>query len=124
MLIANFILANLLITRLHKNRQLIFTGLLVSAICKEENTAVMMLVGTFYTNLILAGIIWPIEAMPHWLRPLSYAQPQTLPTDTLRHILSRGWGITDSGVLLGFGVTLGWLVIFLMAAGLIFKYSR
>lgn len=100
------------------------SGLLVSAICKEENTAVMMLVGSFYTNFILAGIIWPIEAMPHWLRPLSYAQPQTLPTDTLRHILSRGWGITENGVLLGFVITIGWLIVFLMAAGLIFKYSR
>lgn len=99
------------------------TGLLVSAICREENTAVMMLVGTFYTNLILAGIIWPIEAMPHWLRPLSYAQPQTLPTDTLRHILSRGWDISEGGVLLGFGVTIGWLATFLITAGLIFKYS-
>lgn len=98
-------------------------GLLVSAICNEENTAVMMVVGTFYTNLILAGIIWPVEAMPHWLRPVSYAQPQTLPTDTLRHILSRGWGITEPNVLLGFGITIGWLIIFLMAAGLIFKYS-
>lgn len=99
-------------------------GLLVSAICKEENTAVMMVVGTFYTNLILAGIIWPVEAMPHWLRPVSYAQPQTLATDTLRHILSRGWGIGEPAVLLGFVVTLGWLMVFLVAAGLIFKYSR
>ena len=99
-------------------------GLLVSAICAEENTAVMMVVGTFYTNLILAGIIWPIEAMPHWLRPVSYAQPQTLPTDTLRHILSRGWGITEPAVLLGFAVTIGWLFVFLTAAGIIFKYSR
>lgn len=100
------------------------TGLLVSAICAEENTAVMMVVGTFYTNLILAGIIWPIEAMPHWLRPLSYAQPQTLPTTTLRHILSRGWGILDQGVLIGFAVTIGWLAVFLLAAGIIFKYYR
>ncbi|KAG9510520.1 ABC transporter G family member 23, partial [Fragariocoptes setiger] len=91
-------------------------GLLVSAVCQEENTAVMMLVGTFYTNLILAGIIWPIEAMPKWLRWLSYAQPQTLPTETLRNILSRGWGIAETGVLAGFAVTIGWLIVFLLAA--------
>lgn len=84
----------------------------------------MMVVGTFYTNLILAGIIWPIEAMPHWIRPLSYAQPQTIPTESLRNILSRGWGITDIGVLSGFVVTIGWLFIFLVAAGIVFRYSR
>lgn len=30
-------------------------GLLVSALCHEENTAVMMILGTFYPNLILSG---------------------------------------------------------------------
>ena len=96
----------------------------MSAICAEENTAVMMVVGTFYTNLILAGIIWPIEAMPHWLRPVSWAQPQTLPTESLRHILSRGWNITETGVFLGFAVTIGWLLVFLISAEIIFKYLR
>lgn len=99
-------------------------GLLVSAVCDEENTAVMMLVGTFYTNLILAGIIWPLEAMPRWLRWVSYAQPQTLPTETLRNILSRGWGIGETGVYLGFAVTIGWLVVFLVAAGLFMRYTK
>uniref|UniRef100_A0A6G1SLW4 ABC transporter G family member 23 n=2 Tax=Aceria tosichella TaxID=561515 RepID=A0A6G1SLW4_9ACAR len=99
-------------------------GLLVSALCDEENTAVMMLVGTFYTNLILAGIIWPLEAMPRWLRWFSYAQPQTLPTETLRNILSRGWGISETGVYVGFLVTIGWLVVFLLAAGLFMRYSK
>lgn len=99
-------------------------GLLVSAVCDEENTAVMMLVGTFYTNLILAGIIWPLEAMPRWLRWFSYAQPQTLPTETLRNILSRGWGISESGVYLGFTVTIAWLVVFLLAAGLFMRYTK
>jgi len=99
-------------------------GLLVSAICDEENTAVMMLVGTFYTNLILAGIIWPLEAMPRWLRWLSYAQPQTLPTETLRNILSRGWGISETGVYVGFLVTIAWLIVFLTAAGLFMRYTK
>lgn len=99
-------------------------GLLVSAVCEEENTAVMMLVGTFYTNIILAGIIWPLEAMPHWLRWVSYAQPQTLPTETLRNILSRGWGISETGVYVGFLVTIGWLIVFLCAAGLCMRYTK
>lgn len=99
-------------------------GLLVSAVCDEENTAVMMLVGTFYTNLILAGIIWPLEAMPRWLRWVSYAQPQTLPTETLRNILSRGWGIGETGVYTGFLVTIGWLIVFLLAAGLFMRYTK
>jgi len=99
-------------------------GLLISALCEEENTAVMMLVGTFYTNLMLAGIIWPLAAMPRWLRWFSYIQPQTLATETLRNVLSRGWGIGDSGVYLGFLMTIGWLMVFLCSAGLFMRYSK
>uniref|UniRef100_A0A6G1SPG5 ABC transporter G family member 20 n=1 Tax=Aceria tosichella TaxID=561515 RepID=A0A6G1SPG5_9ACAR len=99
-------------------------GLLISAVCNEENTAVMMLVGTFYINLILAGIIWPVEAMPNWLRLFSYLQPQTLPTESLRNILSRGWSIGEVSVQLGFVVTIGWLVVFLIGAGICMRYIK
>ncbi|XP_025018058.1 ABC transporter G family member 20 [Tetranychus urticae] len=99
-------------------------GLVVSATCHQENTAVMMILGTFYPNLILSGIIWPLEAMPYWIRWFSYIQPQTLPTETLRHILSRGWGITEPGVYIGFLVTCTWMAFFLVAAAVIFKYNK
>lgn len=99
-------------------------GLVVSATCHQENTAVMMILGTFYPNLILSGIIWPLEAMPYWIRWFSYIQPQTLPTETLRHILSRGWGITEPGVYIGFIVTCTWMAFFLVAAAVIFKYNK
>lgn len=100
------------------------TGLVVSATCHQENTAVMMILGTFYPNLILSGIIWPLEAMPYWIRWFSYIQPQTLPTETLRHVLSRGWGITEYGVYIGFIVTVGWMAFFFVAAALIFRINK
>jgi len=99
-------------------------GLVVSATCHQENTAVMMILGTFYPNLILSGIIWPLEAMPYWIRWFSYIQPQTLPTETLRHVLSRGWGITEYGVYIGFVVTISWMAFFLIAAALIFRINK
>jgi len=99
-------------------------GLVVSATCHQENTAVMMILGTFYPNLILSGIIWPLEAMPYWIRWFSYIQPQTLPTETLRHVLSRGWGITEYGVYIGFVVTIGWMLFFLVAAAIIFRINK
>jgi ABC-type multidrug transport system permease subunit len=99
-------------------------GLLISAVCSEENTAVMLLVGTFYINLILAGIIWPVQAMPDWLRWLSYVQPQTLPTESLRNVLSRGWSIGHASVQLGYLVTVGWLAVFLVGAGVCMRYIK
>lgn len=99
-------------------------GLMVSAICKEENTAIMMILGTFYPNLLLAGVIWPIEAIPYWLRWFSYLQPQTLPTQSLRDLIVRGWDIDRPGVWSGFVVTSIWLVLFLAISCLAFKIKK
>lgn len=99
-------------------------GLMVSAICKEENTAIMMILGTFYPNLLLAGVIWPIEAIPHWLRWFSYLQPQTLPTQSLRDLIVRGWDIDQPGVWSGFAVTSIWLVLFLGISCVAFKLKK
>lgn len=99
-------------------------GLMVSAICKEENTAIMMILGTFYPNLLLAGVIWPIEAIPHWLRWFSYLQPQTLPTQSLRDLIVRGWDIDQPGVWSGFAVTSIWLLLFLVISCIAFKIRK
>lgn len=71
-----------------------------------------------------AGIIWPLEAMPYWIRWFSYMQPQTLPTEMLRHVLSRGWNIEDEGVWMGFAVTFGWLAFFLISAAIVFRIKK
>lgn len=99
-------------------------GLMVSAICREENTAIMMILGTFYPNLLLAGVIWPIEAIPHWLRWFSYLQPQTLPTQSLRDLIVRGWDIDQPGVWTGFVVTSVWLLLFLAISCISFRIKK
>jgi len=99
-------------------------GLLISSICSQENTAIMMLVGTFYINLTLSGIIWPIEAMPRILRFIGYFQPQTIPVESLRHILSRGWSIDRPSVYMGFVVSLAWLLFFLIGASICMRYKK
>ena len=62
--------------------------------------------------------------MPYWVRWFSYIQPQTLPTETLRHVLSRGWGILEPGVYGGFIVTTIWMGCFLVAAAIIFRVNK
>lgn len=99
-------------------------GLMVSSICREENTAIMMILGTFYPNLLLAGVIWPIEAIPYWLRWFSYLQPQTLPTQSLRDLIVRGWNIDQVGVWSGFAVTSSWLVVFLTISCIASKMKK
>ena len=43
-------------------------GLIISAVCKTQQDATQIALGIFYPNLILSGIIWPVESMPAALR--------------------------------------------------------
>jgi hypothetical protein len=78
-------------------------GLMISAICEEENSATMLALGSFYPNLLLvsdsklnfkamnllevmnfifslkSGTVWPTQAMPVYIRYFSYLLPQTIP---------------------------------------------
>lgn len=96
-------------------------GLMISAMTKEETSATMLALGSFYPNLLLSGTVWPTQAMPDAMRYFAYTLPQTLPIESLRYILSRGWDISYSEVALGFGVTWAWTFFFLVLAVVIFK---
>lgn len=96
-------------------------GLMISAMTKEETSATMLALGSFYPNLLLSGTVWPTQAMPDAMRYFAYCLPQTLPIESLRYILSRGWDISYPEVATGFAVTIGWTSFFLIAAVVIFK---
>jgi ABC-type multidrug transport system permease subunit len=49
-----------------------------------------MALGSFYPDVLLSGILWPIEGMPIFLRKIVYFLPQTFAIDSLRCVLSRG----------------------------------
>ena len=43
-------------------------GLIISAVCQTQQDATQVALGIFYPNMILSGIIWPVESMPTALR--------------------------------------------------------
>ena len=69
---------------------LCFIGLFISTICDEETSAIHMALGSFYPDVLLSGILWPIEGMPIFLRKIVYFLPQTFAIESLRCVLSRG----------------------------------
>jgi len=99
-------------------------GLMISAICREENSATMLALGSFYPNLLLSGTVWPVQAMPAVMRYISYFLPQTIPIESMRYILSRGWDPSYPEVATGFGVTIIWTLFFLVSAVLIFHRTK
>ncbi|CAJ1066677.1 LOW QUALITY PROTEIN: ABC transporter G family member 23 [Xyrichtys novacula] len=96
-------------------------GLVISSAIDDEQNANQAALGIFYPNLIISGIIWPVECIPYPLRYLSLALPQTYASEALRCIMYRGWGLSQMMVWRGFAVTLGWNTFFLILATVILK---
>jgi ABC-2 type transport system permease protein len=68
-------------------------GILLSNLAKREGQAVQFVPFIILPVFLLSGIFWPIQAIPIWLRPLSYLVPPTYAVDACRSIFLRGWGI-------------------------------
>uniref|UniRef100_A0A8C2FCS7 ABC transporter domain-containing protein n=1 Tax=Cyprinus carpio TaxID=7962 RepID=A0A8C2FCS7_CYPCA len=96
-------------------------GLVISSAIDDEQSANQAALGIFYPNLIISGVIWPVECIPYPLRYLSLVLPQTYASEALRCIMYRGWGLSRMMVWRGFVVTLGWNTFFLMLATVILK---
>uniref|UniRef100_A0A8C6UJH1 ATP-binding cassette, sub-family H, member 1 n=1 Tax=Neogobius melanostomus TaxID=47308 RepID=A0A8C6UJH1_9GOBI len=96
-------------------------GLVISSAIDDEQSANQAALGIFYPNLMISGIIWPVECIPYPLRYLSLALPQTFAAESLRCIMYRGWGLSRMLVWRGFATTLGWNTFFLVMATVILK---
>ncbi len=70
-------------------------GILLSAAAKRESQAIQFLPIIILPTFLLAGIFWPIEAIPEWLRPASYIIPPTYGVEAMRSVMVRGWGLAE-----------------------------
>lgn len=93
-------------------------GILFSAVCDQETSAIQLALASVYPNLLLSGIIWPLEAIPTSLQYISKILPMTYATEAMRCIMSRGWDLTYFPVYRGYIVTLGWCFGILILAAI------
>lgn len=70
-------------------------GFVLSALARNEFQAVQFMPIVLFPSILLAGVFWPIEAVPDVLRPASYFLPLTYAVDGLRSVMIRGWGVGD-----------------------------
>jgi ABC-2 type transport system permease protein len=68
-------------------------GILLSSLAKRESQVVQFFPFIILPTFLLAGIFWPLEAIPSWLRPFSYLVPPTYAVDACRSVMLRGWGL-------------------------------
>ena len=76
-------------------------GFLISSICDSQAVAMQLSIGSFYPNLLLSGILWPLEGMPPFLRLVAKFLPNSLACQAMRDIMLRGWDISLAQVYLG-----------------------
>jgi ABC-2 type transport system permease protein len=68
-------------------------GILLSSAAKSEAQAIQFLPIVALPVFLLGNIFWPVEGIPVWMRPLSYAIPPSYAVTAIRAVMLRGWGI-------------------------------
>lgn len=99
-------------------------GFVIACAVDTERTATYVAMGSFLPIVMLCGIIWPIEGMYPLLKIVAFFLPLTKPTESLRSILQRGWGINNPVVYNGFIMISTWVLVFLILTILLLKFKK
>ncbi len=65
-------------------------GTLLSSLAQTESQAIVFFPLVLLPSVLLSGMMWPIQAIPPLLRPLSYLVPLTYSNRLLRAIMVKG----------------------------------
>jgi ABC-2 type transport system permease protein len=68
-------------------------GILLSSLAKREAQAIQFFPFLILPAFLLAGVFWPVEAIPGWLRPFCYLVPPYYAVDANRAVMLKGWGL-------------------------------
>ena len=69
---------------------LISMGLAISTISQTQQQAIFLSIFVLIPSVLLSGFIFPIEAMPSYIRPVAYIIPFTYFVEIIRGILLKG----------------------------------
>ncbi len=68
-------------------------GILLSSLAKRPEQVIQFIPFVVLPAFLLSGIFWPLQAIPDWLRPLSYLVPPTYAVEACRAVMLKGWGL-------------------------------
>jgi len=75
-----------------------FLGQFVSTWFKHRETAVLLFIATSLPLFFLVGVSWPVEAIPPWLRAVSFAFPSTSAIDALVRVNQMDATLADAAM--------------------------
>ncbi len=95
-------------------------GLLVSTVSHTQQQAIFITWFIFVIFILLSGLFTPIDSMPDWVQPLTWANPVAWFIDIIRRVMLTGAGIQD--VWFSYLVMLGFGLVFI--SGAILRYRK
>jgi ABC-2 type transport system permease protein len=88
-------------------------GIFVSAFARSEFQAIQFLPVVVVPQIILSGVLFPLESLPEWLQWVARAMPLTYAIEALRDVMIEGLTLVDPVVLMNLGAILGFAAFFI-----------
>jgi ABC-2 type transport system permease protein len=73
-------------------------GIFLSTFARNELQAVQFIPIVILPQVLLSGLLWPVQEMPGWLQALARAMPLTYAIDALTDIMIRGKSLVETWV--------------------------
>ncbi len=96
-------------------------GTLLSSLAQTESQAILFFPLVLLPSVLLSGMMWPLQAIPWLLRPLSYIVPLTYSNRLLRAVMVKGLAPWQEPV--GFAGVLVFVLLTIVTASLILRQS-
>jgi ABC-2 type transport system permease protein len=94
---------------------LIALGVAISTFSQTQQQAIFLSIFFLIPSILLSGFIFPVEAMPNYIQPISWLLPFTYFVEIIRGLLLKGNTFSDLAgnylVLLGFALVFTWMSI-------------
>ncbi len=100
---------------------MISLGLLISLLSQTQQQAMFIAIFIIVPSILLSGFIFPLEALPDYIRPLSYAIPFTYFVEIIRGLLIKHTHIVD--LWHAYAALGGFAVLFIVLSMLKFRRS-
>jgi len=99
---------------------MISLGLFISVISQTQQQAMFIAIFIIIPSILLSGMIFPIEAMPHFIQPIAYIFPLTYFNEIIRGVLIKETLISDLSI--DYFALVGFTLLFTL--GSILKFKR
>ena len=75
-------------------------------------------------NILILGVVWPLEGMPLGMQYFSRILPFTLPTIAIKSITLKGFTFFNRTILIGFSVPILWILGLIVLCSIGLKRNR